>query len=90
MAPKRRRGALAAAPSQAARRAARAGVGSLREHLVTSTTRARYDEALQRFQEIAATGIDFVRIVPGSRDMPAEVAGPSIQAIAQIAQRLSS
>ncbi len=48
------------------------------------------DEALERFQEIAATGIDFVRIVPGSRDMPAEVAGPSIQAIAQIAQRLSS
>lgn len=48
------------------------------------------DEALQRFQEIAATGIDFVRIVPGSRDMPAEVAGPSIQAIAQVAQRLSS
>ncbi|MCH2187686.1 LLM class flavin-dependent oxidoreductase [Myxococcota bacterium] len=48
------------------------------------------DEAMRRFQQIAEAGIDFVRIVPGSRDMPANVAGPSIQAIGHIAQRLST
>ena len=44
------------------------------------------EEALRRFQQVAEVGIDFVRVVPGSRDMPAEVAGPSIQALAKVAQ----
>jgi 5,10-methylenetetrahydromethanopterin reductase len=42
------------------------------------------EEAVTRFREIASSGIDFVRVVPGSRDMPASVAGPSIQALAKV------
>lgn len=42
------------------------------------------DEAINRFTAIRETGIDFVRVVPGSRDMPREVAAHSIQALAKV------
>ena len=42
------------------------------------------DEAIGRFQEIQGTGIDFVRVVPGSRDIPLEVAAASIQALGKV------
>jgi len=48
------------------------------------------EEAASRFREIADTGVDFVRVVPGSRDMPAEVAGPSIQSLAKVAGEVRS
>ncbi len=48
------------------------------------------DEAVKRFGEIAECGIDFVRVVPGSRDMPPAVAGPSIQGLAQVVGKLDS
>ncbi len=47
-------------------------------------------EAIARFQEIREVGIDFVRIVPGSRDMPREVAGVSIQALAKVVGEFGS
>ena len=46
------------------------------------------DQATERFREIAQCGIDFVRVVPGSRDMPPDVAGPSIQGLAQVTRNL--
>ena len=46
------------------------------------------DEALDRFEAIRATGIDFVRVVPGSRDMPPAVAMQSIQGLAQVVREL--
>jgi 5,10-methylenetetrahydromethanopterin reductase len=48
------------------------------------------DEAVTRFREIRETGIDFVRVVPGSRDMPPAVAGPSIQGLAKIVGEVRS
>jgi len=39
------------------------------------------EEAISRFVEIRDCGIDFVRVVPGSRDMPRDVAATSIQAL---------
>lgn len=47
------------------------------------------EEAIERFQALAATGIDFVRIVPGSRDMSPEVGARSIQGIAEVVRKLS-
>lgn len=41
------------------------------------------DEAVARFSELRDVGLDFVRIVPGSRDMDPGVAIQSFQAIAQ-------
>jgi 5,10-methylenetetrahydromethanopterin reductase len=41
------------------------------------------DEAITRFEEIRDTGIDFVRVIPGSRDMSPGVGGPSLLALAQ-------
>ena len=41
------------------------------------------EQAAKRFRELEATGVDFVRVVPGSRDMPPAVAGPSIQGLAK-------
>jgi 5,10-methylenetetrahydromethanopterin reductase len=41
------------------------------------------DTAIRRFRELAETGIDFLRIVPGSRDTPPHVGAPSIQALAK-------
>ena len=43
------------------------------------------EEATARFEAIRDTGIDFVRIVPGSRDMPRDVAALSIQALGKVA-----
>jgi len=48
------------------------------------------DEAVTRFREIRETGIDFVRVVPGSRDTPPAVAGPSIQGLAKIVDEVGS
>ena len=48
------------------------------------------EEAVTRFREIQNSGIDFVRVVPGSRDMPPAVAGPSIQALAKVAAQVGS
>jgi 5,10-methylenetetrahydromethanopterin reductase len=41
------------------------------------------NEAIARFKEIRAIGIDFVRVVPGSRDMSPGVGGPSLQTLAK-------
>ncbi|MCH2170427.1 LLM class flavin-dependent oxidoreductase [Myxococcota bacterium] len=46
------------------------------------------EEAVARFQELEHSGVDFVRIVPGSRDMPAEVAGPSIRSLAKLSEEI--
>ncbi len=48
------------------------------------------EEALARFREVKDSGIEFVRVVPGSRDMPRAVAAPSIQSLAKVAARLGS
>jgi hypothetical protein len=48
------------------------------------------DEASARFDAIRDAGIDFVRIVPGSRDMPREVGAHSIQALGKLATGLRS
>jgi 5,10-methylenetetrahydromethanopterin reductase len=48
------------------------------------------DEATARFDSIRQTGIDFVRIVPGSRDMPKDVAAQSIQALGKVVTALRS
>jgi 5,10-methylenetetrahydromethanopterin reductase len=40
------------------------------------------EEAISRFEEIRDTGIDFVRVIPGSRDMDPGVGLPSLQALA--------
>jgi 5,10-methylenetetrahydromethanopterin reductase len=48
------------------------------------------EEATTRLREIGDSGIEFVRVVPGSRDMPAAVAGPSIQALAKVVGEVGS
>ena len=48
------------------------------------------DEAVTRFQEIRDTGIDFVRVVPGSRDMPPAMAVPSIHDLAKAANEVDA
>ena len=47
------------------------------------------DEAVRRFRDIAACGIGFTRVVPGSRDMPPAVAGPSIKGLSQVIPQLA-
>jgi len=47
------------------------------------------EEAIARFEALAETGIDFVRIVPGSRDMAPEVGARSIQGLAEVSRKLS-
>ena len=42
------------------------------------------DEAIARFRAIRDAGVDFVRIVPGSRDIPPGVAAQSIQELAKV------
>jgi len=49
-----------------------------------------FDEALARFREIADAGVDFVRVVPGSRDMPPQVGGASIQSLSKVVDELRS
>jgi len=46
------------------------------------------DEALARFGALRDLGLGFVRIVPGSRDMPGEVAARSIQALGRVVSKL--
>jgi 5,10-methylenetetrahydromethanopterin reductase len=41
------------------------------------------EEAISRFEEIRDAGIDFVRVIPGSRDMAPGVGFPSIEALAK-------
>ena len=49
------------------------------------------DEAKRRFSELEEAGVGYLRIVPGSRDMPREVAGASFQALGKIvAERKSA
>jgi 5,10-methylenetetrahydromethanopterin reductase len=47
------------------------------------------EEAVTRFEAIRETGIDFVRVAPGSRDMPSEVAAASIQALSRLAEKVA-
>ena len=46
------------------------------------------DEASKRLTELAETGLDFIRVVPGSRDMPPAVGGQSIQGLAKVVSEL--
>jgi hypothetical protein len=46
------------------------------------------DEAVRRFEAIQDAGVDFVRIVPGSRDMPRDVGALSIQALSNVVTQL--
>ena len=48
------------------------------------------EEAVARFREIQDCGIEFVRVVPGSRDMPPAVAGASIQSLAKVAAQIAA
>jgi 5,10-methylenetetrahydromethanopterin reductase len=48
------------------------------------------DEGIARFEAIRDTGIEFVRVVPGSRDMPRDVAAASIQALGKLSARFAS
>jgi len=48
------------------------------------------DEAITRLRAIHEAGIDFVRVVPGSRDMPREIAATSIQALGKVMTEISS
>jgi len=47
------------------------------------------EEAIARFEALAAAGIDYLRVVPGSRDMPPEVGARSIQGIAEVSRKLA-
>ncbi len=46
------------------------------------------EEALERFEAIREVGLDFVRVIPGSRDIEPVVAAGSIGAIAELVQQL--
>ena len=46
------------------------------------------EEATPRFEALRDVGLDYLRVVPGSRDMPREVAGPSVQALAKLVTQL--
>ena len=46
------------------------------------------DEALPRFAELRDAGVEFVRVVPGSRDIPRDIAAQSIQALGKAVQAL--
>ncbi len=48
------------------------------------------DEARERLTEIRGLGIDFVRIIPGSRDAPGEVTMPSIAALSTLVEPLAA
>jgi 5,10-methylenetetrahydromethanopterin reductase len=42
-----------------------------------------FDEAMTRLREIRDTGVDFLRIIPGSRDMPPGIGAQSMQGLAK-------
>ncbi|MEM9176063.1 MAG: LLM class flavin-dependent oxidoreductase, partial [Myxococcota bacterium] len=46
------------------------------------------DAAFARLEEVCGSGIDYLRIVPGSRDIQPAVAGQSILAISELIQKL--
>ena len=46
------------------------------------------DAALARLEEVCDTGLDYLRIVPGSRDIQPAVAGQSILAISELIKKL--
>ncbi|MEM7411401.1 MAG: LLM class flavin-dependent oxidoreductase [Myxococcota bacterium] len=46
-------------------------------------------EAAERFEALGETGVDYLRIVPGSRDIPREIAAQSIQALGKIVTSLA-
>jgi hypothetical protein len=48
------------------------------------------DAAITRFEAIRDAGVDFVRVVPGSRDMPRDVGARSIQALGIVAAKLAN
>ena len=41
------------------------------------------EHAVARFGEIRETGVDFLRVIRGSRDMDPGIGGPSLQALAK-------
>ncbi|MFK7895201.1 MAG: LLM class flavin-dependent oxidoreductase [Myxococcota bacterium] len=48
------------------------------------------DEAIKRFEEIRDTGIDYVRVIPGSRDMAPGVGAQSLQALQKVVPVVAS
>jgi len=42
------------------------------------------DEAMTRVREIRDTGVGFLRIIPGSRDMPPGIGAESMQGVAEV------
>jgi len=48
------------------------------------------DQARTRLRQIGDLGIDFVRIIPGSRDAPGEVTLPSIAALSTLVEEFAS
>jgi hypothetical protein len=46
------------------------------------------DEAIARFQVLAKTGIEHVRVAPGSRDMPPEVGARSIRGLSEVVRKI--
>lgn len=48
------------------------------------------DYALERFQAIRETGVDFVRVVPGSRDMAPGLGPVSLQGLAKVKEHLAA
>ena len=48
------------------------------------------EEAARRLKEIRDVGIDFLRVVPGSRDMPPGVGATSLQGLASVVDEVSA
>ena len=48
------------------------------------------DEAIARFKEIRDAGVEFVRVVPGSRDMSPSIGAQSIQALQKVVPAVAS
>jgi 5,10-methylenetetrahydromethanopterin reductase len=48
------------------------------------------DEAMTRMREIRETGVDFLRIIPGSRDMPPGIGAESMQGVAKVRAALAA
>ncbi len=46
------------------------------------------EEAIPRLEAIRDTGLDFLRVIPGSRDIPGPVAAESIQTLAEVTKEL--
>jgi 5,10-methylenetetrahydromethanopterin reductase len=48
------------------------------------------EEAIERFEALAETGIDYVRVTPGSRDMPPEVGARSLQGLSEVVKHVAA